>query len=427
MDKLSSIEAFNTAIDIAAAIIMATLIFFIAVRGKESRKQMSVYLIMVIDAFLVCAVTDAFTWYLLPYSSDSVIFEICLMIDYVSFQFVVAAMHWYIIESVRDRVNFPGWMRYSSLVLCSVLSVLWIASKWNGLFYTITDAGYLHTPHFIWSQIPGVLIAGADLIVIMYHWKKLEWKERMVYLCYAVISTGTDIFGVFYNMSVVYLGFAIIILIMYVQLDVEKEKVISRQRAELMEAKTNLMVSQIKPHFIYNTLSTISELCRKDPLLAQETTNHFSSYLRVNLHSMENKELVPFSKELEHVKTYLWIEQLRFGEDLEVSYHIETDQFLLPQLTVQPLVENCVKHGMMGCEGVCHIDLTAKELDDCYKIVISDDGCGFDTEKINRDDKKHVGLRSVEQRLELMIHGSIQIKSKPSEGTEIIIEIPKEW
>ncbi|MGN0329388.1 MAG: sensor histidine kinase [Lachnospira sp.] len=426
MNNLSSMEAFNTAIDIAAAIVMLTMVFFIIVRGKNSRKQMSVNLHMLIYIFLVCSIADAFTWYLLPYSNKSVAFEICLFVDYISFQLAVGFMHLYIIEIVKDRVKFTKWMIYIPLAICTLMGLLWVMSKWNGLFFTISDKGYLHSQYFIWSQVPGMLIAIFDLLVIMLNWKKIDFNERIVYICYATISTVTDILGVLYNVSILYMGFAVIILIMYVQIDVEKEKIISQQKTELVETQSKLMVSQIKPHFIYNTLSTISELCHRDPLMAEEASNRFASYLRVNLHSLESKEPVPFIKELEHVKTYLWIEKLRFEDEFDISYHIGVEDFMLPSLTIQPLVENCVKHGMMGSEEVCHIDIVTEELEDCYKIVISDDGIGFDLDKIKSDEKNHLGLSSVEQRLFLMSKGTLHIKSRLSEGTVVTIEIPKE-
>ncbi|MGN0341633.1 MAG: histidine kinase [Roseburia sp.] len=88
-------------------------------------------------------------------------------------------------------------------------------------------------------------------------------------------------------------------------------KLVANER-ELMQSQMSLTISQIQPHFLYNTLSTIAELCQRDSAMAEEVTNHFSLYLRGNLEHMGDSFPVDFSKELKHVQTYLWIEKIRF-------------------------------------------------------------------------------------------------------------------
>ena len=123
-----------------------------------------------------------------------------------------------------------------------------------------------------------------------------------------------------------------------------------RSKAEkdlkLREQRLSLMLSQIQPHFLYNTLNTITALCRVNPKLAEETTIKFSGYLRENMYSMGENYTNPFSKELDHTNIYLDIEKLRFGDRVKVEYDIKSDDFNMPTLTLQPIVENAVKHGI---------------------------------------------------------------------------------
>ena len=147
---------------------------------------------------------------------------------------------------------------------------------------------------------------------------------------------------------------------------------------ELYEAEVQIMVSQIRPHFMYNTLSSIAILCKLDPETAYEAAITFSKYLRVNMDSLKKTEPVPFEQEPEHLKNYLYIEKLRFADKLNVEYDIRTADFRLPMLSIQPIVENAVKHGVgMKKEGGT-VTVSTRETADAYEITVSDDGVGFD-------------------------------------------------
>ena len=195
---------------------------------------------------------------------------------------------------------------------------------------------------------------------------------------------------------------------------------------ELKENQMSLAISQIQPHFIYNSLNTIYHLCGKDVGMAQQAISDFSDYLRRSLNAADRTTLIPIEEELQHVKMYLNLEKLRFGKRLNVQYHIEQGGFILPALSVQPLVENAVKHG------ICHIEegegtliLTVTEGADYYEVLVEDDGVGFAPGDIT-DENAHVGIRNVRQRLDIMCHATLEIQSEPGKGTTATIRIPKE-
>ena len=178
---------------------------------------------------------------------------------------------------------------------------------------------------------------------------------------------------------------------------------------------------------IYNTLTTIQGLCDKDPALAKETTGQFAKYLRGNLDSLSQNENIPFSRELEHVKCYLSIEKKRFGDRVNVVYDIEEDGFMIPALTLQPIVENAVKHGLCKKDGGGTVWIHAYETDGINQIVIEDDGAGFDAESLLNDGKKHIGLHNVKSRLKDMCKGTIDVTSEIGKGTKVTIGIPRSW
>ena len=196
---------------------------------------------------------------------------------------------------------------------------------------------------------------------------------------------------------------------------------------ELERSRRVVALSQIQPHFMYNSLTSIIYLCDKDTQKAKNALIDFSKYLRKNVDSLSQKGLVSIKDELQHTKVYLSLEKLRFDEDLNVEFDIKDDMFTLPVLTLQPMVENAVKHGINGSESGCGtVRVTTEETDMYHRITITDDGAGFDTEALEELDDSHVGIANVRKRLMDECGGELIINSVPDKGTECIILIPKE-
>ena len=194
--------------------------------------------------------------------------------------------------------------------------------------------------------------------------------------------------------------------------------------AELKESRVSIMFSQIRPHFIYNTLGTIERMCLKDPQKAFELVRNFSLYLRANFGELGSVTPIRFMEEISHVEHYGYIEKTRFP-DMEIRYELEATDFVLPALTVQPLVENAIKHGLMRLESGGTVTIRSYETDTHYCVEVSDNGVGFDPDA-PIDEKKHVGLRNIQGRLSTMVNGSLTIDSAPDRGTKATISIPKE-
>ena len=202
----------------------------------------------------------------------------------------------------------------------------------------------------------------------------------------------------------------------------EAEK--SIMEAELKESRISIMLSQIQPHFIYNTLGTIERMCLKDPEKAFHLVRNFSLYLRGNFSELDSVTPIRFAEELKHVEYYVNIEKVRFP-DMNIVYDVETTEFVLPALSVQPLVENAIKHGLMRLETGGTVLIRSYETPTHFCVEVKDDGVGFDT-TLPVDEKKHVGLRNIRGRLKAMVDGDLILESKPDAGTKAVIMIPKE-
>ena len=274
-----------------------------------------------------------------------------------------------------------------------------------------------------------IALAGAVEIVQFYT------TDRMVglYIRMAILLYGLNLFRL-----------SVVTLYRKVRENQELERKLSRSRAELV-------TSQIQPHFIYNTLNTIRYLISEDPEAARRTVYDFSTYLRSNLDSVKGRERIPFSDELRHIRAYLNIEKMRFQDRLKVEEDIEAKSFLVPPLSIEPLVENAVKHGIcMKMEGGT-VTIRSREETDAYIVQIEDDGRGFDVEAMQRklereygesdadgsisdaDEAReqraeagsHIGLVSIRFRVQEISGGSVRIESRPGAGTRVTVTFPK--
>ena len=193
----------------------------------------------------------------------------------------------------------------------------------------------------------------------------------------------------------------------------------------MAEQRVQIMLSQIKPHFLYNTLGSIEALCERDPKAAKLATRKFSKYLRGNMNSLGGENLIPFETELQHTRLYLELEQIRFGDALQVEYDIGAHDFFIPPLTLEPIVENAVKHGIRANpDGRGAVRISVKEHEDRYEVRVTDDGPGFDPDSFS-DDGTHIGIRNVRERLERVCGGRLMIQAAPVRGAAATIEIPK--
>ncbi|MCQ2413331.1 MAG: histidine kinase [Clostridia bacterium] len=230
--------------------------------------------------------------------------------------------------------------------------------------------------------------------------------------------------------SCTFVFFALAVLLLYGAIQAsrgreisEKNEMLAKQAMDLVKQEQQIMISQINPHFLYNTLSTIECLCETDPVLAGETVHNFADYLRGNVDTLQKAEAIPFAQEMDHLGHYVEIEKLRFP-NIRVEYDLADCDFCLPSLTVQPMVENAIRYGVRTVESGL---ITVRSYFDNFThyIEIEDNGCGFDVNAPKKDDgRTHIGISNVRARLEKMVNGNLVIISKPGNGTKVMISIP---
>lgn len=335
-----------------------------------------------------------------------------------------------IIALLLIRLVIKQSKAYLFLSSLAVLNVILSSTAFaNGFVFMIDETNTLvYGPFGFFST---ALTALYLVILVIFSFRRFNSKRShsgiiviysaAVVLIAAVISMKDPSFSTVAN-SVIPVAALLYYFYMHIHY-VNKTFMEQEERMQLQQVA--LHVSQLQPHFLYNTLNTIYFLCEKDPEKAQEAISRFSDYLRQNLDSLTKYELIPFSEELEHTDTYLWIEQLRFDDRLEVVYDVQCLDFKLPVLTLQPIVENAVKHGICARENGGCVTISSREYGDRYEITIADNGVGFDTSAAPDTSMTHNGIKNVEGRLKGMCSGSLEITSVPGEGTQAVIKIPK--
>ena len=195
----------------------------------------------------------------------------------------------------------------------------------------------------------------------------------------------------------------------------------------IREKEFQIMMGQIQPHFLFNCLTVIRETYRQNEEKGEEAINKFADFLRYNMDSLTKDEAIPFEDELEHVKHYVWLQKLRFEDELEVIFDLECTDFLIPTLTLQPIVENAITYGVrkqMDRDGI--VTIQTREYRDRYEIKVIDNGPGFVPDDMKNDKKRsHVGIKNVKERLKSTGKGSLHMESVIGKGTIATIVLAK--
>ena len=318
--------------------------------------------------------------------------------------------------------------------VCALYLVLYVVNLFVPIFYYIDASNvYMRTSLYGLTMVPAFLNIILTVIILIKHRDTLTKSQLIVfsiYLMMPLISLPVQMFIHGLNFSNITTMLIVIIIFLFVQIEqtkllLKEEKEVAKTKLALTQSNNALVLSQIQPHFLYNALTSIYRLCDVKPEAAKEAISNFSKYLRGNLDSIKQTKMISFADELQHLEAYLSLEKIRYDDYLDIKYDIKATEFFIPPLTVQPLVENAVNHGISDMpHGGC-VTISTEEMPDRYEIRVSDNGVGFDPDTIPVDGRSHVGISNVRSRLNIMCNGTLDIKSAPGQGAVAIIQIPK--
>lgn len=407
--------------------VLVTLFLLIgAVADRTSKRPFMKSFIFLLATCIFVQMGEIGIWIFQGSQDHLVLLKLCCVLSYGVGTMLIALLTHCLLCFFREREEISLLPARIMLGVCSVFFLLILLSMWNGLVFTIDGQGNVEDgPLGFAVYIFDVTTFLVEIGVIAYYRRFLSVRGFLVLIGHCAIQLITMfLVNVWYPVPM-YVTATLFLILMFIFFHGELTRQFAEKEKELGESRIAIMVSQIQPHFLYNSLNTIYYLCDKDSELAKKAINDFSGYLRHILGSVKRTTPVGFAEELQHVKTYLSLEKMRFEEDLNVEYHIETTGFLVPALSVQPLVENAVKHGICKKENGGTLVLSTREYGDYFEVTIADDGVGFDPGKKPDDGKLHVGIQNVRQRLYAMCEGTLTIESRPGEGTIVTMRVPK--
>ena len=322
--------------------------------------------------------------------------------------------------------------------LLSVVSGLWAvyfvllvsALIFDGFIIHITPEGqYCRGPWYPILLMPLTAILLLNFAGVIRRRKRLSHKALRSFFVAIVPMSAALIVQMFVevfpllDISIVLSAMAMYSFVLSDQIeqDLRNQREIAEHQLEIANQRASIMVLQMRPHFIYNTMTSIYCLCKQNPEMARQVVMDFTTYLRKNFTAIASSGPIPFSSELEHTRAYLAVEQAQYEDSLFVEYDTPHIWFRVPPLTLQPIVENAVKHGRDPYAGPFHISIRTRKTDFGSEITVADDGRGF----VPADDSEpHIALKNIQERLKIMCGGSLTITSADGGGTEVRVIIP---
>ena len=276
-----------------------------------------------------------------------------------------------------------------------------------------------------WNPYPLAFLFQTVLIGLFIAFSSAERNVRAWFMIAgAIYALSCAVLLVFPRAQTDGVGLMLMYLTVFIGYEVQMKNDILSRELELSNAKTTLLMHQISPHFIFNTLQVIIVLCDSEPEKTKPALIHFSEYLRGNLESITNDRLIPFTKELGHTKEYLALEQYGDGREFEVEYRLQTTQFMVPPLVLQPIVENAVRYGIGARSKGGRIVIETRETPFVTLIRVIDDGAGRNSMTAQQKNRQSVGMKNVRERLGALCGGELLFESDDS-GTTVTITIPK--
>ena len=315
--------------------------------------------------------------------------------------------------------------------------ILLLFSPFFGIFSPVASEGqYYRGPLYPLLLLPLILILLLTLAGAVKRRNRLSRKIFLGFLVAILPMTLALFIQVFFDVyPLLDISFILSALSMYsfilsdqIEEDLRRQREIADQQREIADQQreianqhASILVLQMRPHFIYNTLTSIYSLCGQDPQKARQVILDFTAYLRKNFTAVASEVLIPVSAELEHTRAYLAVDQALHEDSLSVEYDMPHIMFRLPPLTLQPIVENAVKHGRDPFAGPFHISIRTRKTDSSSEITVADDGRGFEPAG---DSEPHIALNNIRQRLALMCDGHLTIAPNEGRGTVVTVTIP---
>lgn len=407
-------------------IIFVALTFFCEWMGRKTDsfrgKKIRMILIMAVGLLLADVLSWAFRG--VPTTLGVVMTRVNNFCTFF-LQVVIPSLY---LDALSYHCKDAPWKKHVRIICNTIMAigaVLLVVNLFFPFLYDFDETNhYFRLPlNFVW-YIPAALYIPTGIYVAVKSSK--EWNVSLLTEAIVVYVSivGTTIMQVFlYGISYTVLAFTVNALLMAFLHLADKSNELLRRENELQEMRMLQLRAQMQPHFMFNSLTTIRSLIRRDPDEAYLAISDFSRYLRGSVTALSDVKNWSIAQEMQMVEGYLSLEKRRFGDNLLYTIEMTDTEFSVPNLAVQTLVENAVRHGicaMAGGSGNLLVRTERRGLD--HAVIIKDDGVGFDPSAPLPDDGRvHTGLTNTRKRVEE--NGEMIIDSAPGKGTTITLII----
>ena len=368
-----------------------------------------------------------FVLYLFPVSSAAI--QFILILESLLLSMPMPMLTTYLLHCCGENLR-SSKLFHTVIGLWSVFFVLIISTPFSSVFtYIAPDKQFRRGVLYPLMLLPISATMLLNLIGTIRRRKQLSHKVFLSFLIALLPMTVTLLVNMFVDVfPLVDISYVLSALAMYslilseqIEQDLRHQKEIARQQQEIANQRASIMVLQMRPHFIYNTMTSIYCLCNQDPKKARQVVMDFTTYLRKNFNAIASSTTIPFSSELDHTRAYLAVEQAQYEDSLIVDFDTPHTWFRVPPLTLQPIVENAVKHGKDPYAGPFHISIQTRKTESGSEIIVADNGRGFSPAG---DSEPHIALKNIQQRLEIMCGGQLTISANEGKGTVVTVTIP---
>lgn len=417
VEEMSTLRAFMEALAIIPALaLLFVMPFVVWMDGYLSRERKRVMAVIV--ALVFSLILQNYLEYRLSLVRESNALRTSLAVYGYAVRPVILALFLRIVK--------PGGRYGIVWALLGANAAVYLTAFFSGIAFHFSAGGHFRAgPLRHVCTVVSALLYARLFYLTMRQFHPRARRESWIPIFVTVligVSVAMDFTVVFTDQPISFLTIAIGISCVYYYIWLHLQFVREHEEALRAGQRIQIMMSQIQPHFLFNTLSTIQALCVKDPQKAVYAIEQFGVYLRKNLESLNQTDLIPLSRELEHTRAYAEIEALRFP-NIRVDYDVQALDVRIPALSIQPLVENAIRHGVRACPKG-RVSVTVRREGDENLIVIRDNGNGFDPETVGEGGGTHIGIANVRARLEQMCGGTLDIDSRIGEGTTVTMRVP---
>ena len=334
----------------------------------------------------------------------------------------------YVAYLVKPPKHTYDRIRWALPIICVVFFAILMILQHTGNLVQVDEAGrYSEGDYSFVGHVMVTTYMLIDLMMLIRFRQNVSFRQRRIFSLYI----GLPILGIVVRQFVgdVYiaaLSSNISVSLFMILSAIGQAEEYRQQELKNEQLKVDILLGQIQPHFLFNVLYVIQEICHIDAEKASDAISEFSKYLRHNMDSLSINSPIPFTDELEHTKHYISLQQLRFGEALVVKFELACTDFYMPTLTLQPIVENAVRYGVRKTStGEGTVIIQTRAYPDRYEVKVIDNGPGFDPNVRKEDGLSHTGLNNVRQRLQRICDGQLEIWSELGKGTVVTMVLPK--